>query len=356
MKILHLIYDHIYNPWVGGGGAVRVYEIYKKLGNSHDITIVSGRFPGASGYIEGNIRFLFLGTDKGYVRSTFSFAWQANRYIGRHWAEYDVIVEDFAPWNPVFSCLVKNKPVVLQIQNYMGKEILKKYNLAGLPFYLVERFYPRFFENCVVLLDNLNRRFHIDGAVIPQGIHDEHLEEDSADGHYAAFLGRIDIRQKGLDILSDAMRTAPVKLKIAGDGRDRTRLLRMLEDNPSVEWVGTVTGDRKRLFLRESSFLVVPSRFEGQGIVVLEAAAFGKPAVVSDIPELRYAVDAGFALCFKTGDSGDLAEKMRRLLNDETLRNEMGLKAREYARNFTWDTISAEYACYLMQVVEARQG
>jgi glycosyltransferase involved in cell wall biosynthesis len=350
MKILHLIYDHVNNPWVGGGGAVRVYEIYKKIGNRHDVTIMCGKFPGGRNYDEDNLKFRFVGTDKGYILSTFAYAWQANRFVRKHYADYDIIIEDFAPWNPVFSHLIKERPVVLQIQNYMGKEILNKYFVAGIPFYLMERFYPRFFKNWIVLLDNLNKRFHINGKVIPQGIPGEYLQTDIIEGKYAAFLGRIDIHQKGLDILSNAIKTVTIKLKIAGDGRDRGRFLGMIKDSANVEWVGMVKGAEKIKFLEEASFLIAPSRFEGQGIVVLEAAAFGKPVVVSDIPEFRYAVDNGFGLSFRAGDTEDLTSKIKLLLGNESMREEMGNKAREYAENFRWDKIAGEYEKFLIRV------
>jgi hypothetical protein len=51
------------NPWVGGGGAVRAYEIYRRLAERHDITIVCGAYPGAkitagtmSGEVVGSVR------------------------------------------------------------------------------------------------------------------------------------------------------------------------------------------------------------------------------------------------------------------------------------------------------------
>ena len=37
MRICHLIYDDIANPWLAGGGAVRVREIYRRLAAQHQI-------------------------------------------------------------------------------------------------------------------------------------------------------------------------------------------------------------------------------------------------------------------------------------------------------------------------------
>jgi glycosyltransferase involved in cell wall biosynthesis len=121
----------------------------------------------------------------------------------------------------------------------------------------------------------------------------------------------------------------------------------------NVEFAGFIPEERKIALLREDCILVLPSRFEGWGIVVLEAAACGKPVIVSDIPELNYAVDAGFGISFRRGDAPDLAEKMAFLLGNERARKEMGLKAREYAGKFTWDRIAEEYERYLSGVIDA---
>ncbi|NTU41942.1 MAG: glycosyltransferase family 1 protein, partial [Nitrospirales bacterium] len=52
MRIVHCIYDHIRNPWVGGGGAVRMFEIYRRLSQRHRITVICGKYPGARDYQE----------------------------------------------------------------------------------------------------------------------------------------------------------------------------------------------------------------------------------------------------------------------------------------------------------------
>src|SRR5208283_5803297 len=123
----------------------------------------------------------------------------------------------------------------------------------------------------------------------------------------------------------------------------------------NVTLAGFVGENEKIHLLQNTQALVLSSRFEGWGIVVLEAAACGKPVIVSDIPELRYAVDAGFGISFKTGDPNDLARKIKFLIENEPLRREMGQKAREYAKDFTWDRISLDYERFLLKIINDRQ-
>jgi glycosyltransferase involved in cell wall biosynthesis len=116
---------------------------------------------------------------------------------------------------------------------------------------------------------------------------------------------------------------------------------------------GFLSDDDKKGFISLSKFVVLPSRYEGQGIVLLEAAACGKPVIVSDIPELRYSVDAGFGISFKTGDAGDLAEKIHYLLENSSLRQEMGSRGREFATNYSWETIAEEFEAFLFTVYKS---
>jgi glycosyltransferase involved in cell wall biosynthesis len=72
--------------------------------------------------------------------------------------------------------------------------------------------------------------------------------------------------------------------------------------------------------------------------------------VVSDLPELAFAVQAGFALPAKVGDAKDLAEKINLLLKDAQLRRKMGQRAREFARDFTWDALAERYEEFLLRL------
>jgi glycosyltransferase involved in cell wall biosynthesis len=356
MKILHLIYDHIHNPWVGGGGAVRAYEIYRRLGERHDITIVCGAYPGAENYTEENVRYLFKGTlQNNYILSTFCYASRAADYMRACAGDYDIVVEDFAPYNPVFSFL-RHGNAVIQLHQIERLRHLKKHAVLGIPFFLIEKFYPRFFNNAVTISDMSKEKYRLTGrvGVIPNGFDFALLMGGSREGDYVLFLGRLHINQKGLDTLSEALRLTRCRLVIAGAGKDEGRVRSLFGDAEvagRTEFAGYVGGNSKADLMRKCLFMVMPSRYEGQPLTVIEAAACGKPVIVSDIPELKYAVHAGFGLSFRTGDAKDLAVKMNALLENRSLREEMGVKAREYAKNFTWDKIAEEYEKYLLSIV-----
>jgi len=359
MKILHCIYDHTGNPWVAGGGAVRAYELNRRLARKHDVTIVSGKYPSSMDYEEGSLKFRFVGTaSNNYVLSTFSYAYQAARYIRAHRDDADVVVEDFAPYNPLFSFLTARK-ALLQLHQREGLTHLKKYFLLGVPFYLLERFYHKAFAYIIVLSEGIRKNFCVSGnaAIIPNGFDPALFYEPPEDQGFLLFLGRLHINQKGLDTLRDALTALnnDMRLVLAGGGKDKAqvkKLFNAVTAKGAIHFPGYVSGRQKIDYLKNCSIMVMPSRYEGQPLTLFEAAACGKPVVVSDIPELHFAVEAGFGVSFRTGDATDLAEKIDFLRNDTALRQKMGRKAREYAKDYTWDRIAEKYEEFLLRVRE----
>ncbi len=360
MRIFHFIYDHGNNPWVGGGGAVRAYEINRRLSKRHQITVISGKFPGARDYKDGNLSYVFVGTDRNsYILSTFCYAVAANRFLRIYEKNADMVIEDFAPYNPLFSQFIINKPLIIQVHHREGINLLKRYFVFGIPFFLIERFYPQTFRNILCVSEASKKKFaFLNATIISNGVKESLLNAEPAAAEYLSFLGRLHIHNKGLDTLLMAMTEVDGKLIIAGKGRDRDKLMQnvvTLGLEKKVEIKGYISDKEKEGFLGDSSIFILPSRYEGQGIVVLEAAAYGKPVIVSDIPELRYAVDGGFGISFKTGDADDLASKIKLLTGNESMRKEMGQRAREYAKQYTWDQIAEQYEAYLVRIKEMRQ-
>jgi glycosyltransferase involved in cell wall biosynthesis len=108
--------------------------------------------------------------------------------------------------------------------------------------------------------------------------------------------------------------------------------------------------------LRRSLFSVAPSLLpESFGIVALEAAAAGKPAIVSDIGGLSDIVrdgETGFLVA--PGDRPGLRAALGRLCGDAELRERMGAAARERAATFSAEAIVPEFEAAYALARQAR--
>jgi len=122
------------------------------------------------------------------------------------------------------------------------------------------------------------------------------------------FVGRLD-RQKGVDVLYEALRRlgdraaaivvgAPVVAEEAGAS--------VVPSNARA--IGWTTRDQINDLYRSAQVLVVPSRWEGFGLVALEAMRCGCAVVASRVGGLSEVVDNGVTgLLFEPGDAAGLA-------------------------------------------------
>lgn len=108
-------------------------------------------------------------------------------------------------------------------------------------------------------------------------------------------VGRL-VEQKGQDILLRALAqiSHPWELRIAGDGPKRQELSDLatrLGIAPRVTFLGTVS--TMDAVYRDADVFVFPSRWEGQGIAMLEAMRVGLPVIASDLPVFHETFDEG---------------------------------------------------------------
>lgn len=365
MKILQLIYESLGNPFGFGGAGVRAYEIYKRLKDRHDITLLCMKYHGArDGEIEG-LRHIFVGIESNsLLLSTIAYTLRASQYVMRNGDKFDVIIEGFRPSTPFFIAYLTKTPVILQIQGIMGIHSLKKFNpFYSLPMYLIERFYPKLYKSLVFVTD-VNIDKYIKGnkkyAIIPNGINKELLQVKRQEGDYILFLSRIDTYTKGLDILLDAFKIVAegfkdLRLILAGHELDSTeRLFKSLPENirERVSYAGFVRGEEKLKLLSGAKVFVLPSRHEAHPVSVLEAMACGVAVIVSDIKELRYVDENGLGLVFKSGSATSLADKLQTLLENEEMRYKIGEQAKRYVSQFLWDDIAVRFEEFLLLVRE----
>ena len=153
------------------------------------------------------------------------------------------------------------------------------------------------------------------------------------------FVGRV-TRDKGIAELVAAFDTVRDKIKNAllilvgplEPERDPLpeNLLAAINSNPHVRVVGYDPAPEK--YLAISHVLCLPSYREGFGNVVIEAAAFGVPAVGTDIVGLKDAiVDRKTGILIPPKDAAALADALLDLLGNDELRKRMGEAAKHRA-------------------------
>jgi glycosyltransferase involved in cell wall biosynthesis len=102
-----------------------------------------------------------------------------------------------------------------------------------------------------------------------------------------------------------------------------------------VKLLGYVTDDRLRLLYQAASLFLFPSLEEGFGLPVLEAMAHGVPVVASATSSLPE-VGGDAALYVDPRNPKDMAEKIRRSVEDVDLRTGLTERGLARARQFTW--------------------
>jgi glycosyltransferase involved in cell wall biosynthesis len=149
-------------------------------------------------------------------------------------------------------------------------------------------------------------------------------------------VGRL-VEKKGTAVLIEALAGIEgARLVVIGDGPLRGALER--QAGPAVEFLGALPPDEVAQWMRRACVLAAPSLTaadgdaEGLPNVVVEAAASGLPVVATDHSGIPEAVEDGVSgLLVPEGDAPAVAARLRDLLGSETLRREMGARARRLA-------------------------
>jgi glycosyltransferase involved in cell wall biosynthesis len=161
------------------------------------------------------------------------------------------------------------------------------------------------------------------------------------EGDYYLYFGRLS-NEKGIDILlRAAARLGRGRLRILGDGPDRTALERLAEKSGTagIEFLGHRSEEELKVILQGAQFVVLPSRwYENLPFSIMEAFAAGKPVVASELGGIPEMVDDGVnGFLFPAGDDEALADRIATLLDSADIRQEMGRRGREKAREL-YDT------------------
>ncbi|GGI05452.1 glycosyltransferase [Egicoccus halophilus] len=196
-------------------------------------------------------------------------------------------------------------------------------------------------------------------GVVPPG----HTSWDGGSGGYVLYLGRYDPEHKGIDLLLRACAALPAgrrpQLRLHGSdwrgGRVRVEGLVADLGLADVVTVGPpVHGEHKWRVVARARGLVYPSRWEGFGNSLAEAAALGVPCLATPYPLARELGAAGACLVVPPTVE-DLADGLRRLIAPQAAA--VGQRARRHvAEHLGWDQVAASWLRQLAALGSAPRG
>ncbi|NMM20421.1 MAG: glycosyltransferase [Rhodoferax sp.] len=203
--------------------------------------------------------------------------------------------------------------------------------------------------------------------VIPLGIEESSYPKDgdpaiikrlglSADEPFFLFIGVLRY-YKGAHFLVQAAKTLGAKVVIAGSGPEGASLQSLSAETgaDNVVFAGQITNAEKVALLKRCRALVLPShlRSEAYGMVLVEAAMFGRPLISCEIGTGTSYVNAheetGFVVAPES--PAELLQAMNMLLTDDDLAASMGNAARaRYERLFSGPALGRAYADLFREV------
>ena len=356
------IFDDIENPHYGGGGATVVHQVATRLAKDYRVTVYCGSYTGSTGSrIRDGVRYVFLPVGWAGPRGgqlLFQLLLPLVALVQRP----DLWIESLTPpFSTSLLPLISSTPVVALVQMLGAADMARKYRL---PFTIVERWGLAFYQHFIVLNETDRAAVRRWGGratceLIPNGAARPQVAERTfGAGSHILFLGRIDIRQKGLDLLVAALAEdpPPLPLVIAGSGtRQEERKLRELVEpvHQHVRLAGRVFGTEKEDLLRNCAFVVVPSRFETFSLSALEAMTYGKPVVCFDLPQLEW-IRADCAVRIPPFDIHAFGAAIRTLSTQPDRRSALGRRAYAVSRDYDWDAIGERYRSLVAAMLDGR--
>lgn len=183
-------------------------------------------------------------------------------------------------------------------------------------------------------------------VVIPYGVdldlfHAPKNQYVNEDIFQVLFVGNV-VNMKGIRYLLDGFKSfgkSDARLKMIGS------YLGGIPDldnrNTTVQHVPRVPREQLPSEYHRAEVFVLPTLFDGMGMVVLEAMACCVPVIVTDRGADQVVRDGVDGFVIPANDSAAIADRLQRLYEDSELRKSMGRNARQHAENYSWDAYSA---------------
>tara|TARA_B100000925_G_C22003986_1_gene472694 strand:- start:1678 stop:2787 length:1110 start_codon:yes stop_codon:yes gene_type:complete len=249
-----------------------------------------------------------------------------------------------------------------KIQNFGIKWILSPHGgYASSKNFILKYFYKKIFENKLIegasLIHAIAKSDIINSTKTKYGIaHNGVAYKNKYKKNYSYssrlrinYCGRINIKQKGLDILIASLHSLKqngikVKLDIIGDGNDKKELKNIVNNlnlGNNVKFYGVKFNKEKDDIIKKSDVFIHCSRWEGMPLSVLESAMLAMPLIVSKQTNLaKYVKNGKAGYIINNLTVSELNKKIKTILKDKINKKLIykGVSARKMAlKYFSWE-------------------
>lgn len=364
-KIIFSNYDDIKNLTYGGGGAFAVHEVAKYLTANFQVEVLTGRYPQATDDRIDGVLYRRIGTSLFGARVGQIFF---HLVLPFHvlFRKYDLWIESFTPpFSTSFTPLFTNKPVIGLVHMLSAKDMSRKYFL---PFTVIENLGLKYYRHFIALTEEsaLQIKEHnpfADIQIIGNGTDVPAVPNESGgmQGKHLSFIGRVEVDQKGLDLLlkayTEIQKDVDIPLVIAGTGSscEIARLKKLIHAHrlaDKVKLLGRISGVQKEEFYRKTLIGLVPSRYETSPLVVLEMMSYGISVVGFSIPGLVWA-SRNATVQVPSFDTHLFAQAVISLAHDKARYKSISANARIMAEGRSWGIVSEKYKQYIEFVLES---
>jgi glycosyltransferase involved in cell wall biosynthesis len=156
-----------------------------------------------------------------------------------------------------------------------------------------------------------------DSGVVEDKAKSRAIHGFSEDEYIIAVVGRIVFRQKAQDLLVSAVsryreQLRGVRFCVVGDGPDEQELREIIRERKLAQWISILPWSRELGSLYVAAdMLLIPSRFEGVPLVMLEAMWYRVPIVASNVDGMAEILPAEWL--FQCGDAESLVKAISRV-------------------------------------------
>lgn len=192
------------------------------------------------------------------------------------------------------------------------------------------------------------RRFHPDRASKEWRVR---LSGGHPDEKILLYVGRL-APEKDIGRLRTVLQELPgTRLAIVGDGPARKALEKEFQGAPT-HFTGLLTGDDLAAAYASSDLFLFPSTTETLGMAMIEGLASGLPVVAARAGAAHEVLsEEETGLLYEPGSEGELVATVRRILDDDALRQSMSRGARAAAEERGWEASTAALRSYYKEAL-----